>query len=390
MRTIKQLPEESPIIDNENFTDGSIKNQTESEQGTPVVEEIIGDPLSNIYKLLRQSKITPNGLQDNELNGYQLIEALKLFSNSLNDEEKILSLDGTVFSIPVNLSLLPNKYPIFVRASESYNPALTYTFKGNGTGDDNLIYDFTGTSFSSGDELLLIIDSAGVRFYNLSSLSSTPKEIFPSMSVPLCFNDSGVIWYYSEGTLFSEQMNSYNILNSIVDFYATACEVCEAFIRLGYVYFMVYISVTETYRICRFSLGDLNTCESVNIEGIPLGENNNPYLFTDGINVWLTNSSGNSEDDFELDKYSFVGQNLVYVSSVTMDENFVKTRNFCIKNNNLFTMVSNQLRQCSLSTGITVFGSNYKGSVGVLFSYNKQAYFLVGEVAKKWDLPILT
>jgi hypothetical protein len=390
MRTIKQLPVGTPIVDNANFTDGSIKNQTETEDGTPVVEEIIGDPLSNIYKLLRLAKITPNSLQDNEVNGYQLINALKLFSNSLNDEEKTLSLEGTVFSIPINLTLLPNKYPIFVRASENYNQALTYTFKGNGAGVDDIPYPFSSSGFSSGDELLLIVDSAGVRAYNLSALSASANEIFPSFGTPLCFNDSGKIWYFNEGHLFSDLPESYNVLSLINAFFGTGCLVCESFIRLGYVYFMVYLDSIETYKFCRFSLSDLGVCEGVNIEGIPLGVNNYPYLFTDGVNVWLTNSSGNSADDFELDKYSLVGPNLVFVSSITMDSNFVKTRNFCIKNNNLYTLVLNQLKQHSLNTGITLSGSNFKGSVGVLFSYGKQAYYLVGEVAKKWNLPILT
>ncbi len=70
MRTIKQLsvPQNTAI----NLPDGGIKNETDTEDGTPVVEEIYGDILSNNYKLLEEVGIDPTGTQDNEDTQYQI------------------------------------------------------------------------------------------------------------------------------------------------------------------------------------------------------------------------------------------------------------------------------------------------------------------------------
>ena len=49
MRAIKQLaiPQNTDLV---KFPNGTILNETDTEQGTPVIEEIYGDVLTNIYK----------------------------------------------------------------------------------------------------------------------------------------------------------------------------------------------------------------------------------------------------------------------------------------------------------------------------------------------------
>ena len=76
MRTIKQLP----IPQDTNlakFPQGTILNETDTAQGTPVVREIYGDILTNIYKILSLTGITPDGTEDSETTQYQIVNALK-------------------------------------------------------------------------------------------------------------------------------------------------------------------------------------------------------------------------------------------------------------------------------------------------------------------------
>jgi len=111
MRTVKHLPIGTPQNPNTTrFPDGGIVNETTTSKGTPIVEEIIGDILENSYAILRAAKIEPNGGQDGEDTEHQLLKALKSLTNDLNDSEQSLTLDGTVFSIPLNLALFPEKY----------------------------------------------------------------------------------------------------------------------------------------------------------------------------------------------------------------------------------------------------------------------------------------
>jgi len=161
---------------------------------TPVVEEIYGDILTNIYKLLRLSGVTANGLQDSETSQYQLIEALQKFSNTMNDVEQQLNLTGTLFSIGLDLSILPNKYVCFARSVEDYDSSLTYTFKGSNA----TVLPFTSiTGFKSGSTVLLVIDTAGVRAFNVSEEDAAvvANEIFTPFGTPLAYNDSEKIFY---------------------------------------------------------------------------------------------------------------------------------------------------------------------------------------------------
>jgi len=57
MRTIKLIPGIAKNTDTTKFPDSTIKNEVDGDEGTPVVEEIYGDVLTNIYKLLRLSGV---------------------------------------------------------------------------------------------------------------------------------------------------------------------------------------------------------------------------------------------------------------------------------------------------------------------------------------------
>lgn len=164
MRTLKDSNSITPVLVNAQYPNGAIIDETLSTLGTAVIGEIYNDILVNAYKILAAAGINTNGMADNEDNGYQLLVALQKLTNVLNDSEQTLTLASTVWSIPLAIDILPNKYFVICKAVGAYNPAATYTFKGTGA----LSYSFTAPNgFNDGDELIVIINTAGVKAYSI-------------------------------------------------------------------------------------------------------------------------------------------------------------------------------------------------------------------------------
>ena len=118
MRTIKTtgFPQDTNL---NKFPDGQINNETDTQEGTPVVREIYGDVLTNIYKLMRDSGVTANGNEDSETDGYQLLEAFKKFSNELNDIRQLATVQGTNINLNFNIDFLPDNYVFIGLISEN-------------------------------------------------------------------------------------------------------------------------------------------------------------------------------------------------------------------------------------------------------------------------------
>lgn len=57
---------------------GDLKDNPGDNSGTPVNRELMGDIHRTIEKIMDEAGITANGLDDNESNGYQIYEAMKL------------------------------------------------------------------------------------------------------------------------------------------------------------------------------------------------------------------------------------------------------------------------------------------------------------------------
>lgn len=393
MRSIKQMPLGTPQNpDSVKFPDGSPVNETTTTQGTPVVEENIGDILVNMYALLRAVKMSPDGTQDGATSQYQILEALRLFTNNLNDKEQILSLAGTVFSIPLNLALFPDKYFVFARCNNNYISSNTYTFKGNGSGADDLIYNFTSSGFKDGDELLLIIDVSGVRAYSLSgSVSSALTDLFTPFGTPLSFNDSDLVWYKSETNVFNDKPESFNIKNPIVTLYGEDCNVLDTILIKGWLVCLVYKVSSNTYEVAKFNITNLGVAINVSMSGLdfPTGTDNNPFLYTDGNNIYISNNCGNSATDGNLSIFSPNAGFTVFTFSGTISlDDFEKTNNLVIKNDYAYTLIGNNLNQYDMSNGDKTLGSYFPTFIGLLFYFNTSVYYSNGEVAKKWNLPI--
>lgn len=164
MRSLKDNQTLTPVLVNANYPDGAIINETDSQPGTAVVNEVYNDLLVNAYAILKKVGMSTTGVADNEATTYQLLAALQKLPNIQNDIENTLTLASTVFTLNLDISRLPNKYFMFAKAAGTYNPATTYTFKGSTASPT---YSFTAPNgFNSGDELLIIINQAGVLAYS--------------------------------------------------------------------------------------------------------------------------------------------------------------------------------------------------------------------------------
>ncbi len=378
-----------PIVkdSSSNFPFGAtIQNETDIQEGTPVVREIYGDVLMNLYRLLELAGITPTGTEDGDSSQYQIVEALKKLPNSLNDIERVLSLSTTVWSVDLKLSILPNKYFFFARASDNYNSALSYTFKGS---DASPSYTFSSVGFSASDELLVIIDNSEVRAYSLNSLISDNSDLLLAMGDPLSFNDTDVLKYSENGVLYSD-LPSVNSLQSVIisDSADASILVNDVFILQGYVLCFCYSVSNEEYLFYQFALTDLTSSNNVTESVFGSTDDFSPYLFTDGTNLYATNDSNNSEDDFTIVKlaYNPVAATISFVSSIDIDNSFVKTSNAVVKSNKLYTLVSGTLNSFNLTTGVKSGLGQYDSVAGRIFHFNNKIYFASGEVAKNWTI----
>ncbi|HMI03732.1 MAG TPA: hypothetical protein VK541_14710 [Pedobacter sp.] len=393
MRTVKQLPAGIPKEEDETkFPDSTVINETDDAAGTPVVREIYGDILTNVYKILRLTKVTASGTEDNELNGYQLVEALKKFSNSMNDIEQQLNLTGSVFSINLDLSILPNRYVCFAKSVEA-SGAGPYTFKGSGATE----YTFQAVNpFLSGDLVLLIIDSATVRAYKMGSTGGTATipEKFTPFGTPLSFSDFDDIYYQSEGVLFTDQPVSYDIQGAVrVAESDGTLLVYEMMIASDFLYCLVFAPGTLIYKIFRFSMSDLATPSEVTITGtqFPSGviaADHKPNIYTDGSNLIITNDSGNSANDYEVNIYliDHTAGEITETGSVSLNAAFPKSTNAVIYNNFIYTFIAGSLSKYNLGTGVQTLIGSFPALIGVLFRIKTDAYYSNGEVAKKWTL----
>jgi hypothetical protein len=386
MRTVRQLPV-AQVTDPLKFPQGTIQNETDTELGTPVIREIYGDVLTNIYAILADAGIVPDGVEDDELRGYQLLNALKRFSNELNDVEQVLSLNATVWSVNMPVDHLPNRYVFMARAAENYNDALSYTF----TGTDNNSYPLTSpTGFRSGDDVLVVIDQAGVRVVGLTK-SVGESTVLTVFGTPVAFNDSANMYYEDNGSLLTDAPSVEHLQARIrvVDGNGTLV-VYNMFVLQGFVLCFCYLPSVQTYRFYHFDINDLDTPVLVPVTGvtIPTGSNNEPYAYTDGTLVYLTNQAGTSTDDFELAglTYAPATPSLALSVSRVLPGTFTKTTNAVLQNTDLVTFINGQLKKYDLTTGIETQVDEYGTFIGTIFRFNGATYYSNGEVAKQWTV----
>lgn len=384
MRTIKNLI--VPQNSDPKFPYSTILNETDTNDGTPVVEEIYGDVLTNLYKILQTAGITPTGTQDSDTSQYQLLEAIRKLPNLLNDIEQVLTLNSLQWTVPFVLEFLPNKYFFIARASADYVSGTSYTFKGAGAA----VYNFTSSGFKSSDELLVIIDQSNVRAYSLSALGSTATaEVFTVMGTPVAFNDSNKLWYLDSGQLLSDVPSVATLEATIrIDVADGTVLLNDVFIMSGYALCFCLVPGTNVYFFRQFNVNDFSASTAVTISGTSFSSVSDfaPYVYAESGSVYVTNGMNSTANAYTIAKltYNSGSGTLTFVSTTNIDNTFVKTTNAAIKTGLLYTMISGALNSFNLTSGAKVSLGSYSGVAGQIFGFNGQVYFSSGECAKKW------
>lgn len=143
------------------FLLGRIKNNTGANDGTPVNEFVYGDIHQFFAKLLNLAGLTPNGLPDNEANGYQTIDALISIA-SKNDYVYELSSVSSVLQVGVKVGLM--KTNEFLICKSVVDLGAETTIKGS----DNVTISIVSTSdFKSGDYVMLTKTASNIRIDRL-------------------------------------------------------------------------------------------------------------------------------------------------------------------------------------------------------------------------------
>lgn len=135
------------------FPDGRINDNDGSGNGTEVSEKSYGDIQEFFGKLMRLAGLQYNGLPESEVNGYQLIDALKNIANKNDIIKNITLLDGFLFIDTKLTGLSVGEYFICKSFFNLNNE--TQIMGSNGT---SFVFNYLPAErkFKSGDYLLLI------------------------------------------------------------------------------------------------------------------------------------------------------------------------------------------------------------------------------------------
>jgi hypothetical protein len=184
----------NPNVDNSdttNYPDGRIKDNTGSGNGTGVNRSVYGDLHANISRLMRLYGILPNGLPDNETNGYQIIESLIALA-SKNDYIYPLTTNGTdTLNIDIKLSLMKDNE--FLICLASANKTTETLIKGSAVTAFAVTYS---GEFKANEYVRVIKTSGGVsiiRVADWNSLSAMATELNFLKKASQSEEDAGVI-----------------------------------------------------------------------------------------------------------------------------------------------------------------------------------------------------
>lgn len=365
----------------------NIKNETDTENGTPVVREIYGDVLMNLYDIMEKTGVSPNGIEDDKTTQFQLVEALKKLPNSLNDIEQVLTLSSGVWSVPFDLAYLPNKYAFIARASDNY---VAGTFKGIGATS----LPFFSNGFRATDELLIIIDTAGVRAYSLSKFDSSPDSLALLFSGVLRYNSGGNLYYQKKGILYTniQAWDIQNTIRSVSSNPLLSIKECS-FMGTNLVCALLDSS-TLNYSFYYFKISDFSTAIPITLSGVTQtnGIDLEPSFYFSDNYIYASNECNTNILDKKLTKLVFDPiLNTISVSSyIEFDVVYSKTDNACIRGNNLFMFANSGLDvafiKIDLTTGVGLGLGLFPIPDGVLFTLNGDLYVETKSIGHKLNI----
>lgn len=390
MRTIKGqgFPQDGNDV---KWPDGQIRNETLGVSGTPVVRELYGDIVTNVYKILRYAGVEPTETEDGENTQYQLLEALKKFANELNDIQQVVTVDDLVMTVVFNFDSLPDDYVFIAKVTEDVIANEDYEISGSGDKTYNLM---TPVTIPASSLVLVTLNEDGCSISQLNSnLDLSGKYISTPFGTPLSFNDSNRMLYYSDGILFDDAPRSFLIRNRIQTFAGSLnVEICDVIFHKKRLICLTLDTNTLEYKIYCFSDADLNTVLGASDIALSNADNNVPYMYCDGDFVYFSNSTAevnDSANDNDFAKFRFDANSLefVYVTTFDIDASFQKTTNVFLDGANakLFTFISGELISYEFGTAVIENLGFFNTLDGVVFKFNKYTYYSNGEISTRWQ-----
>jgi hypothetical protein len=385
MRTIRDLP----IVQDGNntlFPDGQIKNETATDPGTPVVREIYGDVITNIYKIIRDAGVDFTETEDSESTQYQLLDALKVFTNELNDTMQVLTVNGLKVSINVSLDNLPNNYFFICQVSDSLSAGVTYELEGSG---DNTYNFSVQSNINSSSQVLLIVN----KFSNVRLIDLSKETVQNTISLPysglLSYNSTEISYYLSDGFILTNGPQSTNVQQAIrVDEGDNDVLIYDAVIHKGVLICMAKNEGESVYDMYMLNLSDLTTV--VNKETLTQQESIDhlPYLFADNSFIYLSNLGNNSSDDFKMRAYSFDSETFEFTQSsdITLNSDFQKSTNYFIKDSKFFTFINGNLYSYPFTGETRNFEKFINNTNGQVFTQDSKVYFRSGFIGNLWNI----
>ena len=374
-------------IDNKYPFGANIRNETDTIFGTPVVREIYGEIIMNLYKLLELTNETPTGTEDNDTTQYQIVNSIKKLANDINDTVEVMQLDGTQFSLNIDFSILPNNFIKIVRASESFNLALDYSIIG--TDENEYLFSSVG-GFNSSDLVLLIFETSGnVTAYSLTK-STTDTNVYTPFGSPLAYNSGSIMMYQNDGVLINQglQITDYEsiIRTQLSD---VSLIVKDIFKINGSTIFTVTKPSDNTYLKVFHVTGVSNPIELIPSGNVsPFSNEETPVILCDGAFLYISNGSGSMVNKYTVDAYQIVvGSNtLTFASRVDLDYSYLAVENAIVKSGFLFEFNSGQLDKYNLSSGAKTNVVNLGSVNGQIFMFNGNAYLTTGEIGTKLNI----
>lgn len=388
MRTIKQLPvaQEDDFI---KFPDGQLVNKTETAKGTPVIREVYGDIITNIYAILRDSKVTPNEQEDSSETTYQLLEALKVFVNDLNDKQQVLTVAGRYINTILDFDKLPNNYVFIGRVSEQILASENYII----TDSNNTPYAVNNSiDIPASSVVLIVLNDSGTSIIDLSKTQEESKSINTVFGDPLTYNESSSLLYYSNGNVLTDTPSIFNVENIIqINQSSVNIHVVDCILHKSKLICFTFNSDTLKYQAFAFDPSDLSVLQGEITIPDTSGVDNQPYFYCDGEFIYSTNSLNSvneSVNDYSVGKFSFNETilTITFVSFFDLNSSFEKTTNLFIGTNGLFyTLMNGLLYSYNVDGSARVLVGNFSSINGIVFKFNNKIYYSNGNVATKWN-----
>ena len=385
MRTIRDLP----IVQDGNntlFPDGQIKNETATDPGTPVVREIYGDVITNIYKIIRDAGVDFTETEDSESTQYQLLDALKVFTNELNDTMQVLTVNGLKVSINVSLDNLPNNYFFICQVSDSLSSGVTYELEGSG---DNTYNFSVQSNINSSSQVLLIVN----KFSNVRLIDLSKETVQNTISLPysglLSYNSTEISYYLSDGFILTNGPKAANVQQAIrVDEGDNDILIYDAVIHKGVLICLAKTDAATVYDIYVFNLTNLETVVNKFTVTQQTSTDHVPYLFADNSFVYLSNLGNNSSDDFKMRAYSFDSETFEFTQSsdITLNSDFQKSTNYFIKDSKFFTFINGNLYSYPFTGETRNFEKFLNNTNGQVFTQDSKIYFKSGFIGNLWNI----